>query len=79
MNPLDEFNTLNTRRRFLNTGARGLGALAAASLMNPGLLQGADSRLVLLVEAPLADSTSHKSQAGNLSFLLWWPITHRHV
>ena len=78
MNPLDEFNTLNTRRHFLNTGARGLGALAAASLMNPGLLQGG-----------LAPSTAGggtwptplrtKSQAGNLSFLLWWPITHRHV
>ena len=40
MNPFDEFNALNTRRHFLNTGARGLGALAAASLMNPGLMQG---------------------------------------
>ena len=40
MNPIDEFNSLNTRRHFLNTGARGLGALAATSLMNPGLLQG---------------------------------------
>ena len=57
MNPLDEFNTLNTRRHFLNTGARGLGALAAASLMNPGLLQGG-----------LAHSTAGGGTLGRLHF-----------
>ena len=57
MNPLDEFNTLNTRRHFLNTGARGLGALAAASLMNPGLLQGG-----------LAPSTTGGGTLGRLHF-----------
>ena len=57
MNPLDEFNTLNTRRHFLNTGARGLGALAAASLMNPGLLQGG-----------LAPSTAGGGTLGRLHF-----------
>ena len=57
MNPLDEFNTLNTRRHFLNTGARGLGALAAASLMNPGLLQGG-----------LAPSTAVRGTLGRLHF-----------
>ena len=57
MNPIDEFNTLNTRRHFLNTGARGLGALAAASLMNPGLLQGG-----------LAPSTAGGGTLGRLHF-----------
>ena len=57
MNPLDEFNNLNTRRHFLNTGARGLGALAAASLMNPGLLQGG-----------LAPSTAGGGALGRLHF-----------
>jgi hypothetical protein len=40
MDPITDFNDFHTRRHFLNTGAKGLGALAAASLMNPGLMSG---------------------------------------
>ena len=43
MNPF-EFHQNQTRRQMIGLGARGLGALGAASLLNPGLLNAATSQ-----------------------------------
>ena len=43
MNPSDLYQA-QTRRQMIGLGARGLGALGAASLLNPSILQAATSQ-----------------------------------
>ena len=43
MNPFD-LHQAHTRRQMIGLGARGLGALGAASLLNPSLLHAAASK-----------------------------------
>src|SRR5882757_9172342 len=43
MNPFQEHALLETRRYFLGKSAAGIGGVALASLLNPGLLSAADS------------------------------------